>query len=286
MARAPDPIDLLLAIDPAARGVPAFGRPGAAVAAAKSLARARRVLIVTGFAFGPDLPETDGPPGAAVLGRALRALGKDVIHVTDPVCVAVLEAALKAAGEPADIDVFPDGDATAAAAAMHRRHRASHLVAIERPGRSRDGGYWSMRAQTIAPWHREVDALFLKRPRAVTTIGIGDGGNEVGMGNLRAQLARAGGTLARIASVVPVDLLVVAGVSNWGAYGVAAALARLAGRDLLHTPEEERTLIAACADAGAVDGMTRRREARVDGLPASAHASFVELLRLLAVRRS
>jgi hypothetical protein len=34
MARAPDPIDLLLAIDPAARGVPAFGRPGAAVAAA------------------------------------------------------------------------------------------------------------------------------------------------------------------------------------------------------------------------------------------------------------
>ena len=282
MSRAPDPIDLLLALDPAARGVPAFGKPGAAVAAAETLARARRVLVVTGFAFGPDLPETDGPPGAAVLGRALRRLGKDVVYVTDPVCAGVLEAALKTAGEPASVDIFPDGDATVAAAAMHRRYRASHLVAIERPGRSRDGGYWSMRAQTIAPWHREVDALFLKPPRGVTTIGVGDGGNEVGMGNLRAQLARTGGTLARIASVVRVDRLVIAGVSNWGAYGVAAALGRLAGRDLLHTPDEERALIAACAEAGAVDGMTRQREARVDGLPASAHASFVELLRLLS----
>jgi hypothetical protein len=204
------------------------------------------------------------------------------VYVTDPVCAGVLEAALKTAGEPASVDIFPDGEATVAAATMHRRHRASHLVAIERPGRARDGGYWSMRAQTIAPWHREVDALFLRPPRGVTTIGIGDGGNEVGMGNLRAQLARTGGTLARIASVVRVDRLVVAGVSNWGAYGVVAALGRRAGRDLLHTPDEERALIAACAQAGAVDGMTRQREARVDGLPASAHASFVELLRLLS----
>src|SRR5207247_3221912 len=141
MSRAPDPIDLLLALDPAARGVPAFGKRGAAVAAAETLARARRVLLVTGFAFGPDLPETDGPPGAAVLGRALRRLGKDVVYVTDPVCAGVLEAALKTAGEPAGVDIFPDGDATVAAAAVHRRHRASHLVAIERPGRSRDGGY-------------------------------------------------------------------------------------------------------------------------------------------------
>ena len=29
-----------------------------------------RVLLTTGFMVGPGLPETDGPPGAACLGRA------------------------------------------------------------------------------------------------------------------------------------------------------------------------------------------------------------------------
>jgi len=86
--------------------------------------------------------------------------------------------------------------------------------------------------------------------------------------------------MARIASIVPVDHLVVAGVSNWGAYGIVAQLARLTGRSLLHTPAEERRLIDACVGAGAVDGITRRREPTVDGLDADTHASVVALLGL------
>src|SRR5207245_3727889 len=73
---------------------------------------------------------------------------------------------------------------------------------------------------------------------------------------------------------------VVAGVSNWGGYGVVAALGRLTGVDLLHTPEIERRLIAACVAAGGCDGITRRREPTVDGLSAEAHAGIVDLLRL------
>jgi hypothetical protein len=112
------------------------------------------------------------------------------------------------------------------------------------------------------------------------TIGIGDGGNEIGMGAVRAKLARLDALRARIATVVSVDHLVVAGVSNWGAYGVVAALARLTGLDLLHTPEIERRLIAACVAAGACDGVTRRREPTVDSLNADTHAAVVDLLRL------
>ena len=100
------------------------------------------------------------------------------------------------------------------------------------------------------------------------------------MGNVRAALAREGALMARIASVVRVDHLVVAGVSNWGAYGIVAQLGRLTGRALLHTPADERRLIAACVDAGAVDGITRRRERTVDGLPADTHAAIVALLGL------
>jgi len=85
---------------------------------------------------------------------------------------------------------------------------------------------------------------------------------------------------ARIASLVRVDHLVVAGVSNWGAYGVVAALGHLTGHDLLHTPEVERRLIAACVAAGACDGVTRRREPTVDSLGVDTHAGVVDLLRL------
>ena len=113
----------------------------------------------------------------------------------------------------------------------------------------------------------------------MTTLAVGDGGNEIGMGNVRARLARGGRLMARIASVVPVDHLVVAGTSNWGAYGVVAALERLTGRALLHTGAVERRLIQACVDARAIDGIARTREPSVDGLAAEVHAAIVELLR-------
>ncbi len=102
------------------------------------------------------------------------------------------------------------------------------------------------------------------------------------MGVVRARLRRLGPLATRIASVVGVDHLVVAGVSNWGGYGVVASLSRLARRDLLHTPELERRLVEACVAAGASDGVTRRREPTVDGLPIEVHGAVVELLRLAA----
>lgn len=103
------------------------------------------------------------------------------------------------------------------------------------------------------------------------------------MGAVRAKIARLDPLRARIATVVPVDHLVVAGVSNWGGYGVVAALGRLAGSDLLHTPELERRLIEACVAVGACDGVTRRRERTVDGLAADTHAAIVDLFRLAAI---
>ena len=100
------------------------------------------------------------------------------------------------------------------------------------------------------------------------------------MGGLRGRLRRLGGNIARTASVVSVDHLVVAGVSNWGAYGIVAQLGRLTGQALLHTPGDERRLIDACVDAGAVDGVTRKRERTVDRMDADTHAAMVALLGL------
>lgn len=277
-------IDQLLALDPGGRGLARFFLPGAAALAARALGRSRRVLITTGFSFGPDEPETDGPPGAASLGRALRLLGRQVTYVTDAGAVPPLEGALKALGEPPGIVTFEAMDAAAEfeARSILAQWDPTHLVAIERPGRTSDGDYRSARGESIRPWNAPLDALFLLAPRRVTTIGVGDGGNEIGMGNVRPRLVRAGRLARSVASVVRVHHLVVAGTSNWGAYGVVAELSRLTGRPLLHSADEERRMVRACVEGGAVDGITRRREPTVDGLPLEAQTGMLELLRLCA----
>ena len=276
-----DPIDHLLALDPGGRGIGAFFQPGGALRAARALSRARTVLIVTGFIVADGMPETDGPPGAAVLGRALRRLGARVRYTSDAATLPTLTAALKALDEPDEAFAYPDG--AVAAAGVLARERPTHLVAIERPGRGAGGDYLNMRGLSVTPWNRPIDEMFVlarRRASRMTTIGVGDGGNEIGMGNARAALGRQGALMARIASVVRVDHLVVAGVSNWGAYGIVAQLGRLTGQPLLHTPGDERRLIDACVDAGAVDGVTRKRERTVDRMDADTHAAMVALLGL------
>jgi len=278
--RALDDLDRLLALDPGGRGITRYATPGAALAAAHALRRARRVVIVTGFCVPPGIPETDGPPGAAVLGRALRRLGARVRYVTDPAVRGAMAAALAALDEPPDVDVYHPGND--AARTLLAREKPTHLIAIERPGRTRTGDYLSARGETVAPWNSPLDEIFLltggKGRGAPVTVAVGDGGNEIGMGNVRTRLAREGALMARIASTVRVSRLVVAGVSNWGAYGIVAALSRVSGQMLLHGAAQERRLVEACVDAGAVDGITRRPEPTVDGLSLEAHAGFVALL--------
>jgi hypothetical protein len=281
----PDPIDHLLALDPGGRGIAGFFVQGGALRAARALQGAGRVLIATGFVVADGLAETDGPPGAAVLGRALRRLGASVRYTSDPVVLPVLEASLHALGEPIDLFAYPEG-ATAAADVL-ARERPTHLVAIERPGRGRGGDYLNARGVSVAQWNRPLDEMFLTAARPPVpgagrpvTLGVGDGGNEIGMGSVHARLASEGALMARIASVVSVDHLVVAGVSNWGAYGIVAQLGRLTGQRLLHTPAEERKLIDVCVGAGAADGLTRRCEPTVDALDADTHAAVVALLGL------
>src|SRR2546425_3640636 len=132
-----DPIDHLLALDPGGRGIGRFFQPGGARRAADTLRRARRVLVTTGFVVDSGAAETDGPPGAAVLGRALRALGAEVRYVTDAVTAPVLGAALAVLRGPADGIVWPGGGG--AAPRILAGGRPPPPVAAERPGRARAG---------------------------------------------------------------------------------------------------------------------------------------------------
>ena len=254
---------------------------GELVAAGRALADATSVGLITGF-FVPRgevaAPETDGPVGTALLAAALAACGVPARIAVDTPCAGAVRAAVGAAGGDVAVDEVGVDEGLEPLIDDWRSAGVSHAIAIERCGRSADGRPRNMRGVDVSPWTAPLDELFVAGPWI--RLAVGDGGNEIGMGRVRARLAREGRLMARIASVVSVDHLVVAGVSNWGAYGIVAQLGRLTGQRLLHQPDDERRLIAACVEAGAVDGITRRRERTVDGLGADTHAAMVALLGL------
>ena len=281
MPPALDPIETLCALDMGGRGIGRLVMAGAMAAAARSLARAERVVLVTGFVARPGwAAETDGPSGTVVLGRALRRIGARVTYLADPPVAPLVEACLRALGEPRDLIAVPAEPAVALRTARERVRAfdPTHLVAIERPGRARDGGYYNARGRSVAALNAPLDALFLRRRAGTVTIGIGDGGNEIGMGRVRARVVRDVPNGAKLASVVRTDHLIVGGTSNWGAWGVAAHLGLVTGRALLHTPKEEARLTHAMVRAGAVDGLTGAARPSVDNLPLGLHQTLLETL--------
>ena len=80
-----------------------------------------------------------------------------------------------------------------------------------------------------------------------------------------------------VACQVPADYLIVAGISNWGAYGLAAGVRLLrhapADPDLFN-PEREYELIQTMVEEGPlVDGVSGQPEPTVDGLVFAEHQS-------------
>ena len=153
----------------------------------------------------------------------------------------------------------------------------SLIVSIERPGVAADGRYYNMRKQDITSVTAKFDLFLLES--TCPSICFGDGGNEIGMGNVEEALA----DLDIIPAVTPCDELVISSVSNWGVYGVIASLSRLLDRDLFAFIEPESIAEYLFAN-GCVDGVTNRRESGEDGFPISTGRSIVEELRNLVFK--
>ena len=238
------------------------------------------VIIVTGFyVLMADKPETDGPPGAIAIGDALGALGRRVTYVSDSYTAPVLRGW---AGD-ANIVEFPIAGVAESknhAAAVLRRVKPSLLVSIERCGRTDDDTYLNMRSRDISPQTARVDYLF---DGSVPSVGIGDGGNEIGMGNL-AEVIPTVDSLPDQPAVTKVDRLIIASVSNWGGYGLVAALSRLTGKNLLPAVEHETRMIEAMIEAGAVDGTTGDAVPTVDNFTTGENGALLARLHQLVDR--
>jgi hypothetical protein len=165
--------------------------------------------------------------------------------------------------------------------ALYDRYRPTAIVFVELDGPNREGFFHGVRGDRRPPetqprLHRLAS---LAHGRGALTVGIGDGGNEVGFGAVREKVTEMHPN-GRVVTTVATDIVVSASVSNWGAYAVAAAIAiALQNPDLIHRPELELALISACVAAGARDGATSRADLAVDGISWRGHASLVGLLR-------
>ncbi|MBI2846421.1 MAG: DUF4392 domain-containing protein [Chloroflexi bacterium] len=236
-------------------------------------------IIATGFYIrSAAAPETDGPPGAIAMGKALRSLGYNVHYVTDKYSASLLKATATSGEHLVEFPISDHESSQKFAKDLINKVRPTVLISIERCGFSKNKAYLNMRNLDISEFTAKIDYLFTNQKK---TVGVGDGGNEIGMGNL-AQFIPQVGTLVPDPAVTPVTKLVIASVSNWGAYGLVAALSLLAKKNLLISVDEEKQLIRKIVDLGAVDGISAQRKYAVDAFELEENAkTLAELHSLL-----
>jgi hypothetical protein len=288
------------------------------------------VVIATGIPvlgwFDPALGENDGPAGAATLARALFvASGAIPVIVCERGSVPMLEACCRAAGmvcttldairaastsprwsggQAIPVTVvrsFPEDPREAAteAASLVADLKPAAMITLERQGANSKGVYHSPQGDITVPNNimAKVDILFQEgQKNGVFTVGIGDGGNELGMGTIRqfiqdnilygktCRCPCASGFAPEFAA----DVLVAVTISNWGAWGIEACLAMLTGKPaVLHNLTVERSVMDACVAAGALHGHTGLVEKDCDLVSHEMNLQILDVLHgLMNIHRS
>lgn len=238
------------------------------------------VLIATGFYIAhAEKPETDGPPGAIALARGFEALGRRVEFVTDAICADMLGRA--AEGRPVHVvPINNDAAAKISARSILAKSDPGLLVAIERCGPDAEGRFLQFDGTDITNFTGRLESLFQD---GVPSIGIVDGGNEIGIGGVADTVKQLPG-LPNSPCVVATDRIVLGTVANWGAYGLLAALSLKAGKRVVPTALEETNIRASVVAAGAIDGVSGEAIGAVDGYPSELNSLVIERLHRLIDR--
>lgn len=203
-----------------------------------ALSHARTVAVTTGFPVRTEFDVTEkinGPPGALAVCQALLSLGKDVTLIVDERRENLYISCVK---HMVDIGAIKSGTLAVIPFEKAKKKLQQNstlstpvydcLLSINRPGRNRYGTYCSIKGEDISRYVQPIviDELFemAQQNPHITTIGIGDSGNELGMGRVYGSVVKKISLGETIACSVSVDYLIVAGVSNWGGYAVACGL--------------------------------------------------------------
>ncbi|EKQ51660.1 MULTISPECIES: DUF4392 domain-containing protein [unclassified Clostridium] len=166
----------------------------------------------------------------------------------------------------------------------------SAVISIECPGANSIGTYHNAVGLDVTELEAKQDILFTKlQDKGVLNIAIGDLGNEIGMGAIKEQLeefipyAAKGkcncGCNGGIAAVTKADNIITATVSDWGCYGLIAAIAYLKkDLEILHTKEMQEEAMIVASRSGMID-MYGWLVPAIDGFGLSLNLSMVNLMR-------
>jgi hypothetical protein len=283
-------------------------RPISMVAAERlvdTLKRSDTVLVLTGAGYAPTMPkgEDDGPPGAASLARAIyKGLGAVPVFACEACHVDPIVASSEAAGlmvkDFADARDWNLGAAVAVApkkqpeiaawvASIFDTMKPKAVIATERIGPGKSGIMHSATALPLQGSNSrfreeavDISPLVTEaNRRGLLTIGLGDHGNEVGFGAIWDTVAATMPKGEILGTVVPTQVLLPAMMSNWGCYGIEAALAYLLRRpELLHSPAQEERIVRACLDAGGLEAIYCTTEFWVDGLDGETSMACMQFL--------
>ncbi len=220
------------------------------------------VMITTGFYIAKArASETDGPPGAIAIGNALDQLGYTVIYVSDKYTVKYLSAMKKNNALIVEFPIEEDLSSKNFAMNIINKYKPQLIISIERCGFDETFSYRNMHGVDFSNYNAKIDYLFSNK---INSVGIGDGGNEIGMGDFIEKIVETS-SLVRYPSITKTTFSIIASVSNWGGYGLVAALSNIVGENLLISIEEEIKLINTLVDLGAVDGFSAKNINKVDG---------------------
>lgn len=289
---------------------------GAAADALLAMPIGGTAIVTTGSVsrawLSPDLGENDGPSGAAAIVRALwLARQATTVVVIEQTLIPPMAAVLRAAGmavvdyataRQASVDgsmacvviePYPvtDAEGQSAATEMLARLQPDVMFSTERVGRNINGIYYNMRGRDYGMGRARIDMLFdAGMDSGVPVIAVGDGGNEIGMGAVADVVQTSvpfgapgdcpcGGGIGATSRA---DVLMTAGVSNWGCTAICAAMA-LRTRDarLLHSPETEARLLEVMTAQGLINSADGIIDPHVDGIRDTTHLALTEMAQAI-----
>lgn len=266
------------------------------------------VFILTGFVLLPHKePEMDGMVSSMLLARSLvMAFGAKPVIICPEDC---MEAVRKCAGVvglhvyedlqtvrelPLSIGVlaFTKNPARAQMEAEWLLKEAvpSAVISVEAPGANERGVYHNAAGKDVSELEAKTDVLWERlRLRGILNIAIGDLGNEIGMGAIAGHIKKyvpftapeecicgcGGGILAASGA----DHVITATCSDWGCYGLMAALAYLKrDMEILHREEMEEEVMRVASRSGLID-MTGSLLPGIDGFNIRMNTGIVSLMR-------
>jgi len=248
------------------RGIANFVRQAGAGnlnTAVDTVVNASKLMLCTGFNVDRNMPETDGPVGVALLAYACCRAGKQVVVAADArnahlvrEALLILDASCLKHIQIEAVDAHMSADMHELEAILDK-HGVDVVVHTEVPGRNKDGKYLNMRGIAIGDFNAPLDELMnLANEKQISTVGVGDGGNEAGMGNMGGVPPALNGL--EMQAVIPAAHQVIAWNSNLGAIALGEFVLASADKGSSCKPETFQAIVRKLLQEGAVDGVTRQ----------------------------